>query len=182
MEEEERTEESKKNISEKWLESIRQSLERLESYEMYAREGCEGIIEYCNLPPNLISSLELIQLKNASFWISEFKNVFTKCKSIINDTSFEKMEKELISIEKFLGNKMNFPNTKEFNNKAGKEIICWTTLNDSISVPNKVLKKLVLTDYFYMQIDRLSALRSSLIQELQHILFRITKPIIQREG
>lgn len=180
MEEDDRTEESKKNISEKWLESIRLSLERLESYEMYAREGCESIIEYCNLP--LGTSLEIIQLKNASFWISEFKNVFTKSKSIIDDKKFEVMEKELMSIERFLSNKESFPNTKDFNIKAGKEIICWDTLSDFISHPNKVLKKIILSDYFYMQIDRLSKLRCSLIQELEHILFRKLKPIPQREG
>ncbi len=180
MEEDDRTEESKKNISEKWLESIRQSLERLESYEMYAREGCESIIEYCNLPSG--TPLEIIQLKNASFWISEFKNVFAKTKSIIDNKNFEVMEKELISIERFLSNKESFPNTKDFNSKAGKEIICWDTLSDSISYPNQVLKKVILSPYFYMQIDRLSMLRCSLIQQLEHILFRKTKLIKQREG
>ena len=81
----ENSESSQKNITDKWLDNIFESLMRLESYERLMKEGCEGILEYVQ-NPNI--NLADIQYKNYTLFITEAEILIEDTKHLIDKKRF----------------------------------------------------------------------------------------------
>ncbi len=155
----EETNQSKKDITNKWLDLIYTHLTNLDSLERRARDGCKDIIEYVNIPRNQLQSLPDIQIKNLSLLISEFEMTFKDVEEVVNPKSFKNMLGKFNEIIKI---KVN----------GFKGILCYTNetnINSRYKPIRKNKKK--LTSTFYLLINKLSELRGDLVTSLKHILW-----------
>ncbi len=150
--------ESKKDISDKWIAFICEHLQRLEELEVSSKQGCENMLEYVNIPVNQMVSLPVMQLKNIGFWISEFEITLKDVRAVLKKTEAEALENKLNLIK----------NTKEKGFKI-KE----TTIKISKVLRNSQTKKrkVVLLPLFEVVVNQLSNLRGELIENLKHILW-----------
>lgn len=97
---------TEKNITDKWLDNIFESLMRLEGYERMLKEGCESVLEYVQ-NPNL--NLADIQYKNFSLFMTEVEIILEDTKHLIDKTKylniallFEMIKKSENDVEGFL--------------------------------------------------------------------------------
>ena len=83
-------EESKKDISDRWLERLDQSLKSLEHYERIIRNGHPDIYEFIEASgfknPEVRTSLA--QIDAIKFMISEFEICFNNCQKVIKKDNF----------------------------------------------------------------------------------------------
>lgn len=94
----ENSESSQKNITDKWLDNIFESLMRLEGYERLMKEGCESILEYIQ-GSNL--SIGDIQYKNYSLFITEAEILIEDTKHLIDKKRFLDISLLLTWIKKY---------------------------------------------------------------------------------
>ncbi len=87
--EEDRITESVRNISDKWMNSIYDSLQRLEEYERMAREGFKGLMEYVQSIGTLNKNIEIIMFQNLKFLVSEMKILIPKAKFHLKEEEFK---------------------------------------------------------------------------------------------
>ncbi len=108
---------SEKNISDKWLDNIFNILTRLEEAEKLSREGCIGILEYIQIPEK---TLPLIQYKNYTLFLTDFRLLINNCEQIIGNDNYKVFAKNLEGLREleskcqcFLGVKKNHINKTE---------------------------------------------------------------------
>lgn len=98
----ESSESGQKNITDKWLDNIFESLMRLQGYERMLKEGCGSVLEYVQNPE---INLADIQYKNYTLFMTEVE-------IILGDT------RHLIDKQKFLNLSILFKVIKEIENEA----------------------------------------------------------------
>jgi len=150
-----KSEESKKDISDKWLDRIDISLKNLEFYERQLKTGHQDLTEYVNTTlgynnPYLRSCQA--QIESISFFIEEFSIIFNNIEKVIEKSKLEEMRKKLHYC-------------RDINN--GKYAKVYTP----VSTDKNVLKKLIFEKNFYVLINLLSNLRRELVNQLSHLLW-----------
>lgn len=89
---------SNKNITDKWLDNIFETLMRLEGYERLAKEGCNSILEYVQVQ-NL--DLATIQHKNYEMFISEFEIILNNTRHLIDKKTYLQITLKLNALKNF---------------------------------------------------------------------------------
>lgn len=88
--------ESKKQVADRMIESIFNSVDRLEQHQRVMEEGVESLPEFLSIPPDLYSQvIPAAQLKNLSLMITEFKITLAKVKSIILKEKYGQLTQKL---------------------------------------------------------------------------------------
>ena len=160
MEEEKR--ESQKNVSDKFLDAIFNSLGKLDDHERNMLEGCSNLMEF--IPylrfRNMSDSLNYIQVENMKFMVDEFNFLFGYIQGIIDKIKLKNMEDKLENIRKVI--------EEGIENKKTEEIIypfyeCFDPQSKSM--------KIMLTELFSLSCRDLSKLKREVIASLGHILY-----------
>jgi len=74
------------SINQKWLENIYSQLESMQEMERLAREGCNSLMEYLQVPPSMIGiMLPEIQYKNLRFFTLELSMLLNNLRPILKD-------------------------------------------------------------------------------------------------
>lgn len=157
IETEQESNQSKKDISNKWLDAIYERLVSLNFHEKLARDGCQSIIQYVNIPHQQLQALPQIQLKNLDLSISDFDMMFKDINDVVKGNQLKEMKKKLSKIKSLKIGDLNGVSYYKFNN---------------VVVKGKQKKKLALTSTFYIMVNELSELRGDLVSSLKHILWK----------
>jgi len=157
--EEESKGESLKNISDKFLDLIFDSLKILQYYETCMKQGCENLMEYMENFKIERKDISYIQLKNMELMIHEFDKLFKNVKSIVDITKMKEMEKKLDDMKKILG--------KEYIEKDGKKFYVYKETHNQ----KEKTRDMKLGQVFYIIANDLSTLRGDVISNLSHILY-----------
>ncbi len=161
---EEESRESKKNISDKFLEIILSSLQNLQDFETSMRRGCENIVEYILQQHNFHfqnrSDLNYVQVENMNFMINEFELLLPNIKSIVKDTDMKEMEKKFTNIKNLLYKGL-------YSEKKKETYIAYKEIYNQVS-KTKTIK---IYPLFNIISQELSSLRGNVVMSLNHILF-----------
>ncbi len=159
MEEEKR--ESQKNVSDKFLDVIFDSLGNLDTSERHMEKGYADLEEF---QPYVkfrepLEQLHYIEYANMKLMCSEFNFLFGYIEDIIDETKLKDMEEKLENIRKVI--------EEGIESKKTKEIIypfyeCFDPQSKSM--------KMILTDLFPLVCKDLSKLKREVIHSLSHIL------------
>ncbi len=172
MEEEKR--ESQKNVSDKFLDAIFNSLGKLDDHERNMLEGCSDLMEYIPYLKfrNMSDSLNYVQAKNMRFMADEFNFLFGYIQGIIEENKLKEMEEELKNIRTIIEEGIEYKKTKE------KVYPFYESNSQRRSDPNKM----ILTHLFSPVCRRLSDLKRKVLLSLSHILYsrRIEEEAPQR--
>lgn len=80
------------NINELWLKSVFESLKNLEIMERNARDGCQNILEYMQMPIEYrLTQVANVQYANLKFMISEFSLLIKKLRPILKEEYVKKL-------------------------------------------------------------------------------------------
>lgn len=141
---------TERTVAENWLQNIFNSLMRLQSYERMAKEGCEDILEYVQIPPK---DMPKLQYKNYSLFMTEFSILLNDIKNFADK---EKHKKILI----------DFYGLREFEKKEGG----FLGQRDQLLHQQTKVRSFFLKDSFYVGANKISELRSMLIDSIWKIL------------
>lgn len=162
--EKENNKESLKNISSKHLESISESLSRIEYHSRIGELGFENIEEVImKFNPNLInddSIRTVIMLSNQKFLIFEFRNLLVKVKHLISSIDYKNFSSRTKLFEDILTNNFKHKDKLFLHSKTTR---------------NQITKKSIITagtGYDYISISS-PKLREDFLEKLSHILFSI---------
>ncbi len=170
MEEEEQ---SKRNISEKWINNnVYEALEEIEQCYERMITGCSDLVEFIREMGFGLNVLPQIQLQNMKIMITKL--------DILIENTHELVREEDYNYAKKKNDICNF----HFNNgriKDGKvELICRIVVNKT-STRNPKPKMIQLNPLFNDLISDLSGLRSKMIKFLAPILFIKSRPMEEKE-
>ncbi len=160
MEEEKR--ESQKNVSDKFLDAIFNSLGKLDDHERDMLEGCANLLEY--IPHlrfrNPSESLNYVQAKNMQLMVDEFNFLFGYIQGIVEEPKLKEMEEKLKNIRTVIINGIK--------NKKTKEVIY--PFYENYSQQNNS-RRMALTNLFPLVCGSLSDLKREVISSLSYILY-----------
>ena len=150
-------EESKKDISDKWLDKIDDSLKRLEFYERQLRVGHQNIFEYINGLgfTNPYVKTCLAQIEATTLMIEEFEIIFTNTEKIIANEKMIELKNKLVLCR---------------NISSGKYGECHKGLHE-FKKGKSILTKVIFKKPFDDLLKELSELRRELVNELSHLLW-----------
>lgn len=138
------------NINLRWLENIYEQLRTIQSMERLAREGCNSIMEYLQIPPNVRQIiLNDVEYKNLRFMALEMDILIANLAPILK----EKTEDYSKKIDMVL---VNLDNRKLFIREIKKD------------------NKVVMTEplqFMYQTINYLSNTKNDLIKDIGHLLY-----------
>ena len=151
--------ESLKNVSDRFLDLIFDSLRSLQENETCMKEGCANLVEYMrefNIPSSDINN---IQVKNMQLMINEFDKLFKNITPIVEKDTMKNMKQKLNEYQKVMD--------KGYINKEGKTFMIYKSGYDQLKKTNNINIK----PLFYMVGNQLSDLRGEVILSLKHILY-----------
>ena len=138
------------NINTRWLENIYEQLRTIQSMERLAREGCNSIMEYLQIP---FQSREIIladvEYKNLRFMALEMDILISNLAPVL-DKKTEDYNKRVDSV---------------MNNLDRRNLFLKEVKKD-----NKVVMIQTLP-FLYQSINYLSAIKSDLIKDIGHLLY-----------
>jgi hypothetical protein len=137
---------SEKTVSESWNSNIVKSLEKLQDYEILAKQGCETIFEYIQIPLN--TNLDLIQEKNYRFFMTEFSIILSNTKHLMTSEQYKNLSEAFLKLQNLEKSKGGFLITKRKYEK----------------------KEQKLSKDFFLVIEYISKLREDLISALWRLL------------
>ncbi len=159
----EESRESEKNVSDKFLDLIFESLQNLQDFETCMNRGCSNLIDFMrefnmNYQDPLI--MNYVRVENMMLMIQEFEKLFTNIRSIVDETKMKSMEdkfkKVKVEVEKGLSSK-----------KEKKTYIAFKeTINQKLKTRGMVIYPL-----FDLICKELLILRGDVVSGLNHILF-----------
>ncbi len=164
-------EESQKNVSEKWLDYIYQSIVRLEEFERIARDGAIELIQLLQIPED---NLNEVRLKNIKLMLTEFDILLSNIRPILKKEDFNNMRSSLKSLTLLYEGKLK-------NNETGENIEVYKYIHTN---KNKysTKRKLILNTAFEFLIEKAIELRAELVNSVSHILFSTMNPEEQQES
>ncbi len=155
--------ESEKNVSDKFLDLIFESLQNLQDFETCMNRGCSNLIDFMrefNINYQDPLRMNYIKVENVMLMVHEFNKLFTNIKSIVDKTKMEKMEEKLKKIKGEIENGIY----------SAKEKTMFIAFKETI---NQKLKTRGMTIYplFDLISKELLGLRGDVVSSLNHILF-----------
>lgn len=97
------------NINALWLNNIYENLKNLESLHRLAREGCNSIMEYLQIPyDQRLAMLGDIQYKNLRFILTETVLLLEDLSPVINETQYSKFIGQLKQLKKVINQRNLF--------------------------------------------------------------------------
>ena len=140
------------NINSLWLQNIFENLKNLEALERLAREGCQSLMEYMQIPydkKDII--LPDIQYKNLRFIISEVILLLTDLTPVVDKERLKKFRSDIDKLEIIMNNRKLF--IKE------------------VYTSNNEIKSSKTTEFFYQTLKYLTLLRIDIVQEIAPMLY-----------
>lgn len=138
------------NINTKWLENIYEQLQTIQNMERLAREGCNSIVEYMQIPFNMRQViLPDVEYKNLRFMILEMDILICNLAPILKDKTQEYVT--------MLGKIMDKIDSRQLFLKEIKK-------------DNQVV---MIEPLPFMQasVNYLTSIKSKLIQDIGHLLY-----------
>lgn len=145
------------NINDKWLNNIYDNIKRLEEHERLAREGCESLMNYFQIPErtrHLI--LGDTQFKNLRFFVTEFHLLLSDLSPIVPQEKNRDYREALNKIDKALTN---------------RNLFVMDVYNSSHH-----LKEVKLKPFFFDTLFFLSNLKVELFYHIKNILYMSKGP------
>lgn len=141
------------NINALWLQNIYENLKNLEFHERLAREGCNSIIEYIQMPYDKRNIfLSEVQYKNLRFIITEINLLLTDLSPVVNEKELEEYRKQLDNLERVINLRKLF--IREIYSSIKKEIT-----------------KSEMTPFFLETVGFVTKLRVNIIKSIAHLLY-----------
>jgi len=168
-------EDSKRSVSDRWLDLIFECLKNLEKYERSARNGSIDLTQYLTLrydegfidQPNIETE---IRIKSINLMISEFRILITNFGDIILPKEFiEKCNKVL----NWANAERNYIATLEDEKKGNYYTKAEVKRYYADGSLTKEILFLITGKKFYSILNELSNLRAELVRELKDILFML---------
>ncbi len=160
---------SRKNITNTWINSIGEALVRLEDHERLMKEGCSSLLEFASIDPrDLDWYLPNVQLKNMSLMLTEFRILLGNVKKILPKKTFDHMTSQLDFYEKCYNG--------ELKSEEGKQMEIMTVLRNQVEHRQWIR----LEPFFSILSNKLSKLREELVEALAHLLYSIDS--MQKQG
>lgn len=147
--------ESKKDVSNRWLNFIYDSLIRLEEDERRMRNGCLDLVEFFQLSQNNKNLITDLQINNMKFMLDEFDILLHNVRSILTKEKYDRLREKLKLY------------TDIFKGESKVELFKVVVSN----ADRKNRTRSELTPAFNKIADDLGKLRAKLVQNLDHILF-----------
>ena len=145
--------ESVKNISQLWLQNIYENLKNLENMERLAREGCESVFDYVQIPIRIRNKVVAeAQYKNLRLMVSEMILLLTDITPICKKEFIKGVSDMVHLIKARITHRKDFISTP-INQTKGK-------LTDS-----------KLLNSFYITLEKITDLRIKVIKEISPTLF-----------
>ncbi len=163
MENKEEIRESQKDLSNKFLDIIFNSVQNLQDFETCMNQGCLNLIEYMqsfninHQNPNLVNYL---RLKNMDLMVQEFSLLLPNIKNIVQEDEMEKLEARLEIIKSAIVNGVE--------NKKSKKVMFIS--KETANHKNRT-KGMILLGLFDLIGNQLSQLRAETIDSLSSVLF-----------
>lgn len=164
----EESRESEKNVSDKFLDLIFESLQNLQDFETCMNRGCSNLIDFMrefniNYQDPLI--MNYVKVENMMLMIQEFEKLFTNIKSIVKDTEMKSMKDKFKKIKEEVDKGL-------YSEKEEKTYIAFKeTINQKLKTRGMVIYPL-----FDLISKELLILRGDVVSSLNHILFVQGKP------
>lgn len=146
---------NRKTISDKWMELIYDSLQKLNLAYLRLHEGCDDLIEYCQTSPDLISK---VQYKNAGFMITYFKNIISNASAVFKPEEYAVIKGKIEFLDKF--------HSQGVNTQLGLVQVFEIYHQDQPKVD--IFR---LTSAFNFLVVKLDEVYDELVKKLQPILF-----------
>lgn len=167
--------ESLKNISGKWMDSIYDSLERLETYERTAREGFKSLTDwiqsqYDQTPKMVAKNLQLIKYQNLRYMISELKILIPKAKFHFEDKEFKLLKTTIKMFESFLRENLVIEDGRRSNLTSRSKSDTRGNVN------------FYLEDGFEILFEMVIEIKDKILDDLDNIVFEGKKERDQRES
>jgi hypothetical protein len=141
------------NINELWTKNIYENLKSLEQLERLAREGCENLFEYFQIPQEQkMFMFGDIMYKNMRFMVTEFILLLSDLTPVMKPDKHKQFLEQIMEIDKIKENRKLFV----------KDIYQATT--NSIKVSKA-------TPFLYDTISFLSTFKIELVREIAHLLY-----------
>lgn len=163
-----RSNESIKNVSEKFLDVIFQSLQRLELHERYMKNGCIDLMEYIRIFHHPEGTINYVRVKNLKLMIHEFDILLNNTHSILSDDDHKDLQNKLKTIKKIINEGIT---KKDKDNKTKETLLVFKESFDNISKQ----KTMTLNPLFNIIQTELCSLRGLFVKSLNHILYSQTK-------
>lgn len=140
------------NINAIWLQNIYENIKNLEMLERLAREGCNSLLDYLQMP---FEQRDLIigdlQYKNLRFIITEIYLLLSDLTPVLKDIELNNFYKALDKMKTIIEDR--------------------TLFLDEPRLANKRLKYSHPTEFFYLTLDFLHQLKINIIRSISHILY-----------
>jgi len=160
MENNQESKESQKDISNKFLDVIFESLQRLEIHERRMFEGCIDLKEYID-QLNFKIDINFVRAKNMTLMIKEFEICFRNINAIVNSDKLKEMQEGLKKIKSIVNSGMS--------DKKNKKVF---PFNIILNKPQKISE--IKINYLFEKIEiGLSMLRGKVISSLTPVLYSI---------
>lgn len=165
---EEETQESIKNVSDKWLDRIFNSLTTLEYYERQLRMGYQGLSEYLESlnNPNPEGTKVVAQVQATAFLLNEYEMLFNNVETEIEKGQMKILRDKLKLCKEIWVGKHGEVVSYKYARRRGERIAIGGKFHSN----------------FFEIIDLFSEMRRILISNLSHILFIQNKIESKKQG
>ncbi len=159
----EESRESEKNVSDKFLDLIFESLQNLQDFETCMSRGCSNLIDFMrefNINYQDPLRMNYIKVENMMLMIQEFDKLFTNIKSIVEKKEMESMETKLKKLKGEIDKGVY----------SRKEKITFIAFKETINQKLKT-RGMMIYPLFDLISKKLLELRGDVVSSLKHILF-----------
>ena len=141
------------NINTLWTNNILENLKNLENMERLAREGCESLMDYIQIPNQFKhSALADIQYKNLKLMVTETDLLLTDCEPVLNEKVIKDFREKLALLQPLMEKRDLF-------------------LHEPFSQTSKRTMQISLKEPFYRFLEMVTLLRRDVIKALAPMLY-----------
>jgi hypothetical protein len=141
------------NFNEIWLKNIYENITKFEFHEGLARDGCETLFEYLQIPLSEVKTrFADTQYKNLRFMFTQLHLLISDVEPIIKEVEADKFFKELDDLEKDMNNKKMF-------------------IRERYSASRRGIVSSEVTQEFEKKLGDVVQLKRKVINSIKHLIF-----------
>lgn len=141
------------NINSLWLANVYENLKNLEMLERTAKEGCNSVLEYLQIPIEQRNTIIAdTQYKNLRFIVTEMALLLTDLTPVMDDTKLKDFRKSLDNIENIIHRRNLF-------------------VAENYSAKKKGIVQTTVTEFFHQTLKFLCILRIEIIKANASLLY-----------
>ena len=152
--------ESQKNVSDKFLDLIFDTLQTLRQREFMMKMGFDSLIEYMRMFNFKEKNINYLKVENMNLMIADFEIILSDIEVIVNDEKIKSMNEHLDDIKKLI--------SKGYKSKTEGQLFAFKEIYDQ---RNKGVRYMKLHPLFDILVEKLSGLRRELNLNLKSILY-----------